>query len=73
MPPTLVVLHNHQTDRIEDSRKYARRIENYNAILLSKQRIDLERGQSRSEYIVAWSDDWSRMCGENSAQQGTVK
>ena len=55
---------------MDDPQRYARHADMYNAQLLSKQRSNLSRGQSRSEYIVAWSDDWSRMCGEQSTKQG---
>jgi len=52
------------------SQQYAYHIDEFNALLFSKQRSNLDRGQSRSHYIVAWSDDWGRKCSEKGNQPG---
>ena len=62
--------HEYQTKNTIRSQQYAYSVDNYNAVLLSKQRTDLDRGQSRSHYVVAWSNDWSRMSGEEKDKQG---
>lgn len=62
--------HEYQTQNMIRSQQYAYSVDKYNAVLLSKQRRDLDRGQSRFHYLVAWSDDWSRMSGGEKGKQG---